>query len=383
MRFDMRKIFLVLSFALFYVNEINGQAAVDIPLQATENNNPPVFELAVGLDLTATNCIDPQLGEYQGGCIPLPPCIIFDLDPYGCPSTTSFKDYRPPGNPPAFPFTGTIEHTLIWQRSQGGTSINIEYNIPYGAQMRITDQIGGWLLNIGPFTGTGVAVIPGTYVFQSAYLFMDYTDIVPVELTSFTALVLENEKVVQLNWKTATETNNSGFEIERQVGSGQSAVGNWNSIGFVPGFGTTSEPKSYSFTDDLSHTPNLTHTLRYRLKQIDFDGTFTYSNDTEVEIDFTPMEFLLYQNYPNPFNPNTVVKFEIPSVTLRQAQSDIMVTLKVYDVLGNEVVTLVNEGKLPGIYEVEFDASSLVSGVYLYSIRADNFFQSKKMILMK
>jgi len=133
------------------------------------------------------------------------------------------------------------------------------------------------------------------------------------------------------------------FEIQKQVGSKQSTVGNWKTIGFVPGFGTTTEPKSYSFTDENVSTG----IYKYRLKQFDFDGSFEYSNEIEVEVDFTPKEFVLYQNYPNPFNPTTKIKYEIPSVTLRQAQSDIIVTLKVYDVLGNEVATLVNEQKQP------------------------------------
>ena len=131
---------------------------------------------------------------------------------------------------------------------------------------------------------------------------MDYDNIVPVELTSFTASVLQNEKAVQLNWTTATETNNSGFEILRGVYPANSRTQNdneWNTIGFVPGFGTTTEPKSYSFTDENVSTG----IYKYRLKQIDFDGTFEYSNEIEVEVDFTPKEFVLYQNYPNPFNP--------------------------------------------------------------------------------
>ncbi len=212
--------------------------------------------------------------------------------------------------------------------------------------------------------------------------------IVPVELTSFTATAELNS--VSLNWQTATETNNSGFEIERkQVGSPQSSVGNqdWNQIAFVPGFGTTTEQKSYSFVDE-----NLSAgTYQYRLKQLDFDGSFEYSNTIEVEIT-SPTEFALAQNYPNPFNPTTKIKYTIPSVTLRQAQGDILVSLKVFDVLGNEVATLVNETQQPGIYEVEFNvgqAISLSSGVYYYQLRvypvsgAVSFVETKKMILLR
>ncbi len=206
--------------------------------------------------------------------------------------------------------------------------------------------------------------------------------IVPVELTSFTATATQNS--ASLNWQTATEINNSGFEIERkQVGSPQSSVGNqdWRVIGFVPGFGTTTEPKTYSFTDE-----NLpAGKYQYRLKQIDFDGSFEYSNTVEVEIS-SPTEFTLEQNYPNPFNPSTKIKYTIPTVTLSLSKGDVYVTLKVYDVLGNEIATLVNEQQQPGTYEVEFNvgqAISLSSGVYYYQLRVGGFVETKKMILVK
>ncbi len=153
-----------------------------------------------------------------------------------------------------------------------------------------------------------------------------------------------------------------------------------NKIGFVTGHGTTTEPQFYSFTDESVPSGEY----QYRLKQIDFDGSFEYSEIVEVEIE-APTEFSLEQNYPNPFNPITKIKYTISSVTLRQAQSDILVTLKVYDVLGNEVATLVNEEKPAGEYEVEFSDKSegLPSGIYFYQLAAGNFLQTKKMILMK
>jgi hypothetical protein len=218
---------------------------------------------------------------------------------------------------------------------------------------------------------------------------------IPVELISFTAEFVNNE--VKLSWQTATETNNSGFEVQRLQDYKIEKLQEWDAVAFVPGFGTTTEPKSYSFIDDLSLTPNLTLTLRYRLKQIDFDGSFVYSNISEVEVD-APMEFSLEQNFPNPFNPSTKIKFTVPSVIanpdgigMKQSQ---LVTLKVYDILGNEIATLINEEKPAGIYEVEFNSSSgisnlpagrqgLMSGVYFYKLQAGNFIQTKKMVLMK
>ncbi len=200
---------------------------------------------------------------------------------------------------------------------------------------------------------------------------------IPVELISFDAIF--NGENVHLSWSTATEINNRGFEIERQAGSEQSATGNWETKGFVPGCGTTTEPKSYSFTDNLSntltHTLNLTLTLKYRLKQIDYDGSYKYSNEAEVTVDLTPKEFVLYQNYPNPFNPNTVISYQLPVAGY--------VTLKVYDLLGKEVATLVDEYKETGRYEIEFDAKNLSSGIYYYKLNSGEYFQTKKMMLMK
>jgi hypothetical protein len=212
------------------------------------------------------------------------------------------------------------------------------------------------------------------------------TTIIPVELTSFTATVTPNS--VSLSWQTATETNNSGFEIERSLipNPFSKGEGAFETIGFVPGFGTTTEPKSYSLTDE-----NLSAgKYQYRLKQIDFDGTFEYSNTIEVEIN-SPTEFSLEQNYPNPFNPTTKIKYTIPSVTLSvpvamPSKGDVLVSLKVFDILGDEVATLVNEPQQPGTYEVEFNvgqAISLSSGVYYYQLRSGGFSQTKKMLLLK
>jgi hypothetical protein len=191
-----------------------------------------------------------------------------------------------------------------------------------------------------------------------------YSSIVPVELTSFTANVTDNN--VTLNWTTATELNNKGFEIERANKNDL----NWMSIGFVNGNGTTTEQKVYSFMDRKLDAG----TYLYRLKQIDFDGTFIYSQ--EIEVDLTsPITYQLSQNYPNPFNPTTIIKYQIPV--------DGLVSLKVYDILGREVKTLVNEFKEAGYYEVEFNAFNIPSGVYFYKLQTKEFTDVKKMIIAK
>ncbi len=193
------------------------------------------------------------------------------------------------------------------------------------------------------------------------------TDPIPVELTSFVASVSGNN--VNLNWSTATETNNQGFEIQRSNG------GEYQVVGYVAGHGTTVEPQSYSFTDQNVGTGKY----QYRLRQIDYDGKFEYSSVIEVEI-VGPKEFSLAQNYPNPFNPATSIDFTLAV--------DSKVTLKVFDVLGQEVMTLINGNYTSGSHKVNFDASGLNSGVYVYRIDATGidgrtFTATKKMILNK
>ena len=205
---------------------------------------------------------------------------------------------------------------------------------------------------------------------------MDTTNVIPVELISFSASVGVN--VVNLEWETATELNNHGFEIEKSSNRTNHPKGkaDWRTIGFIEGNGTTSEPQHYSFTDNLLGSESSI--LSYRLKQVDFNGSFTYSEIVDVGI--PPSVFSLSQNYPNPFNPNTRIKFTIPSNVKRQTLN---VTLKVYDVLGNEVATLIDEEKQPGVYEIEFDGSNLSSGIYLYRLTAGEFNDEKKLVLIK
>ena len=186
----------------------------------------------------------------------------------------------------------------------------------------------------------------------------------PVELTSFNASITQNK--VQLNWETATELNNNGFEVQRKLENSD-----WITIGFVQGKGTTTEPTTYTYLDDVSDF--ISNKIYYRLKQIDYNGNYEFSN--EVEVITLPLEYSLSQNYPNPFNPTTKIKYEVPENT--------NVTLEVFDVLGRLIKTLVNENKSAGRYEVEFNASELSSGLYLYKISAVGFEQTRKMVLLK
>ena len=187
--------------------------------------------------------------------------------------------------------------------------------------------------------------------------------VIPVELTAFNVNVNKNEVI--LDWTTATELNNLGFEIQRK-----SVNGNFETLGFVSGKGTTTEVNNYTFTDKSVDAGNYS----YRLMQKDFDGTFAYSPEVEVEVSL-PLEYSLEQNFPNPFNPTTTIRYAIPE--------DNFVSIKLYDVLGNEVISLVNEQQQAGRYEMLFNASSIASGVYYYQITSGNFNQTRKLVLMK
>ena len=199
----------------------------------------------------------------------------------------------------------------------------------------------------------------------------------PVELTSFTAAT-QFGKVI-LNWSTATEINNLGFEIERKIISNEE-TGEWMLVGFREGYGTTTEPREYSYVDDISRLTAVS--LAYRLKQIDFLGSYQYSEEVLVT-NPSPIDFALYQNYPNPFNPTTKIVFGIPVKS--------QVLLKIFNSIGEQVAQLVNEEKPAGRYEVEFNATGLSSGIYFYRLQAvdpstgsgQSFVETKKMILLK
>ena len=192
-------------------------------------------------------------------------------------------------------------------------------------------------------------------------------EIVPVELVSFNAEVYNH--YVQLSWMTVTEKNNYGFEIERSQNN-KDKLQNWEKVGFVKGSGTTTEIQRYEFNDKNVMAGNYS----YRLKQIDFDGTNNYSDVIEVSISI-PNEILLEQNYPNPFNPSTKISWQSPI--------DGQQTLKVYDLLGREIATLINEYKVTGNYDIEFDASEIPSGTYFYQLRIEGIVITKKMLLLK
>jgi photosystem II stability/assembly factor-like uncharacterized protein len=190
------------------------------------------------------------------------------------------------------------------------------------------------------------------------------TSIVPVELVNFSAEYSNNK--INLYWMTATEANNYGFEILKSTDSD-----NWTKIGFVFGYGTTTERSDYSFTDDKVFGSKI----YYKLKQIDYDGRFTYSKTIIVSVENLPLFFNLSQNFPNPFNNSTVIRYQIPK--------NEFITLKIFDVLGNEVKTLTEGNKVAGYYSVTFSADFLSSGIYFYKLTSGEYSSTKKLILLK
>jgi hypothetical protein len=197
---------------------------------------------------------------------------------------------------------------------------------------------------------------------------MTIEDEIPVELVSFSAVPEANK--VNLYWNTITETNNSGFEIERRFNKDA-----WEKIAFITGSGNSTVKKEYSFTDNSSLAAGK---YLYRLKQIDFDGSFEYSNEIEAEIE-TPKDFSLRQNYPNPFNPSTTIEFSLPE------KSDVIISI--YSAIGELVKSFVSYSLEPGYHQTQFNAIGITSGIYFYQIDAKgetkNFSSTKKMILMK
>jgi len=231
----------------------------------------------------------------------------------------------------------------IYNTSNSGLTYN------WGLSLGIDDLGNKW---IGTYGG-------GLCVYKAG-------GVLPVEFSAFTCRLV-GEKV-QLSWQTISEINNYGFEIQRSFGSTSS----WEVIGFVPGNGNSNSPKDYSFTDNINLP--LTHIISYRLKQIDNDGQFKFSEVVEIEKN-TVDKILLDQNFPNPFNPATTIRFSLPERSF--------LNLSIYSLTGEKISELLNEVVESGSNEVLFDAASLASGVYFYVLKSPQLTISKKMIFAK
>jgi hypothetical protein len=202
----------------------------------------------------------------------------------------------------------------------------------------------------------------------SEFVFASNDEGLPVELASLTASTVNGN--VKISWQTATEVNNYGFEVERSEKQ-EARSEKWEKIGFVKGNGNSNSTKNYSFTDNAVSKSGK---YAYRLKQVDNDGSFTYSQIVETDVTVN-LSYTLGQNYPNPFNPTTKISYTIPETGL--------VTLKVYNIVGEHVAELVNKTQEAGKYEIEFNGSSLSNGVYFYELKANGFTSVKKLMLLK
>ena len=267
--------------------------------------------------------------------------------------------------------TGTVDASISSGASLVGTSITLSSWTEGIAQTRNSDFTGNWSdsptingtvnwsLDSPTITLTDPQGSPDRFVNGNP---------LPVELSYF--LASNAQEGIKLKWRTETEVNNYGFEIERQVGSKQTSKCNWNKIGFVEGNGNSNSPKLYSFIDRNISGGRYS----YRLKQIDNDGTITYSNVVSIDAN-SLSHYELNQNYPNPFNPTTKIKFTLPEAA--------QMSVKVFNVLGKEVAELVNKRMEAGTHEVNFDATGLNSGIYFYRIKAGYFISVKKMTLLR
>lgn len=191
---------------------------------------------------------------------------------------------------------------------------------------------------------------------------------VPVELAAFDFILKDNS--VELNWSTATETNNHGFEIQRSTDKVT-----FSTIAFVPGNGTSVIPHIYHFTDSNLKPGKYF----YRLKQLDIDGSFCYSQILDVTIQ-PPSQFELLQNYPNPFNSATQIKYSLAEAG--------HVSIKIYDMKGQLIRNLVSANQPVGIYTVQWDSKDndsrcVANGVYVCCMRIGRFALSNKIILLK
>jgi hypothetical protein len=267
-------------------------------------------------------------------------------------------------------FTGISMWGVYVQPSDGNIVIANSYSTSPGS-WRTTNGGSTWTAISIPSSGYQVVSVDSMtqYAAQSSGFYkLDAPWFVPVELTSFTAQLVDRNVI--LNWTTATELNNQGFDVEYSLDN-QS----FSKIGFVPGFGTTSEMKSYSFrVSDIQSGVQY-----YRIKQIDFDGGSTIYNSVEVTGPL-PNTFVLDQNHPNPFNPSTTISFSLP------VESN--VNIKLFNMLGQQVAQITERSFQAGNHDLQFNANELSSGAYIYTLEAAgvngaSFKSTKKMLLLK
>jgi len=265
---------------------------------------------------------------------------------------------------------GITGDTLTFTNISGLPGAPISANIK--VYCRSSVGLGNFALLASTYNSDSIAVpnAPfGEYIFGS--------NVVPLSVTidQFFATALQQN--AELHWRTKTEVDNSGWQVERKSTSSQpltmsDSLPQWSDLGLVRGAGTSNAPKQYSYTDQNLVPGNYS----YRLKQLDRNGSVTYSSVIEVNLTGAPRVFALSQNYPNPFNPTTTIVFTLPE--------DGKATLKVYDILGREVATLVDGQLKAGVVQQStFDGSRFASGIYFARLEFNGKMQVKKMMMVK
>lgn len=328
-----------------------GSADFVLTFNSAAFSSPAVFrESSAFWNLTSTNLLSVG-GTYRTATSPAPVVgneIIINLNLVTFGDQEEFDDIVARIN--NAPNTHRLGRYRIQGISNPSATMNLQWKTTGGG---VTTQVFT-LQPVFPWTSTEIninAINPPN-------------EPLPVELTSFTAAYKNSQ--INLNWKTSTEVNNKGFDVEKKVNEGE-----WSKIAFVQGYGNSNSPKDYNYSDKELFAGGSK--FQYRLKQIDNDGTFSYSDVVEVEI--VPDQYELSQNYPNPFNPTTTIRFSLPQAT------QLKITL--YNMLGEQVKTLAEGTFETGYHKIVVDAASLPSGTYIYRLESSDFVQVKKMILLK
>lgn len=327
-------------------NTVKGTSGV---IQTTRNLNAPSSLNVAGLGATITSSVDMGSTTIQRG----------HAERTGNANTSILRYYD------ISPTTNTgLNATLVFNYDDSELNSKTEANLVLFRSTNGTD----WTYQGGNVnTSANTITLSGIDAF-SLWTAGDSDNPLPVELTSFTARMTGTN--VQLNWATASEIDNFGFQIERTlVTEGQDNT--FSVIGFVEGKGTVYTPKEYTWVDNTVNRPGK---YQYRLKQIDTDGDFEYSDAVEVVFE-APKSFELSQNYPNPFNPSTRISFTVPA--------DSRVKISVFNAVGELIKVLEDGIREAGYHSVVFDAAGLPSGMYYYKLEAGDFVQSRKMLLIK
>jgi hypothetical protein len=256
------------------------------------------------------------------------------------------------------PGRAASDHASFWNNNYPAIYVRQsqdDFNPNYHTIHDVIDSI-----NIPYFVKMAKAVITATAYFAS-------DPFVPVELASFYATTARN--AITLNWETVTELNNSGFELYRS--SERGSYEDWSMLSFIPGNGTTTEIVNYSYTDKGL----LRGSYKYKLIQVDFDGSRTEGDILTVSFDDSNLDYSLEQNYPNPFNPSTKIAFSIP-----EAEE---VTISLYSTLGEKIRDIYKGERDAGNHEIDFHAGDLTSGIYYYKMKTGNYTATKKLVIMK